>query len=98
MGGRISLTVGLTAMLISVLVGTVIGQLSGYYRRLDGALMALTDIFLSLPILPLLLSAFIGLETLHAGWRMAISSFSGAMTHSLRFEASELSRARLKLY
>ncbi len=54
-GGRISLTVGLTAMLISVLVGTVIGQLSGYYRRLDGALMALTDIFLSLPILPLLL-------------------------------------------
>lgn len=54
-GGRISLTVGLAAMLISVLVGTVIGQLSGYYRSLDGPLMRLTDLFLSLPILPLLL-------------------------------------------
>ena len=54
-GGRISLTVGLAAMLISVLFGTIIGQLAGYFRRLDGPLMRLTDMFLALPILPLLL-------------------------------------------
>ncbi len=56
-GGRVSLTVGLAAMLISVIVGTVIGQLAGYYKRLDGPLMRITDMFLALPILPLLLVA-----------------------------------------
>jgi peptide/nickel transport system permease protein len=54
-GGRISLAVGLTAMLISILVGTVVGLLAGYFRSLDGPLMRLTDLFLALPILPLLL-------------------------------------------
>src|SRR5690606_3344376 len=54
-GGRISLTVGLAAMIFSVVVGTVIGQLAGYFKRLDGPLMRLTDMFLALPILPLLL-------------------------------------------
>ena len=56
-GGRISLSVGLAAMIISVVVGTVIGQLAGYYRRIDGILMRITDMFLALPILPLLLVA-----------------------------------------
>jgi len=56
-GGRISLSVGLAAMIISVVVGTVVGQLAGYYRRLDGILMRITDMFLALPILPLLLVA-----------------------------------------
>ena len=56
-GGRISLSVGLAAMIISVLVGTVIGQLAGYYKRVDGLLMRITDMFLALPILPLLLVA-----------------------------------------
>jgi peptide/nickel transport system permease protein len=54
-GGRVSLAVGVAAMLISILLGTVIGQLAGYYPRLDGPLMRLTDLFLALPILPLLL-------------------------------------------
>ena len=56
-GGRVSLTVGLTAMLISVLVGTVVGMLSGFFKVLDGPLMRLTDLFLAMPILPLLLVA-----------------------------------------
>jgi peptide/nickel transport system permease protein len=56
-GGRISLSVGLAAMIISVVVGTIVGQLAGYYRRLDGVLMRVTDMFLALPILPLLLVA-----------------------------------------
>ncbi len=54
-GGRISLAVGLTAMLLSLFVGTFIGLLAGYFKWLDGPLMRLTDLFLALPLLPLLL-------------------------------------------
>lgn len=54
-GGRISLAVGLSAMLIAIVVGSVIGSLAGFYPKLDGPLMRLTDMFLALPLLPLLL-------------------------------------------
>ncbi|WP_411900551.1 ABC transporter permease subunit, partial [Salmonella enterica] len=47
--------VGLTAMLIAVTLGTVIGILSGFFRRLDAPLMRMTELFLALPLLPLLL-------------------------------------------
>ena len=55
-GGRISLAVGLAAMVVSTTVGIVIGSLAGMSRGpLDAFLMWLTDLFLSLPQLPLLL-------------------------------------------
>ncbi len=55
-GGRISIAVGLAAMLIAVVVGTIVGAIAGMSRgALDAALMWLTDLFLSLPQLPLLL-------------------------------------------
>jgi peptide/nickel transport system permease protein len=55
-GGRISLAVGLAAMLIAVFVGTLLGAIAGMARgSIDAALMWLTDLFLSLPQLPLLL-------------------------------------------
>ena len=54
-GGRTSITVGLTAMLLSLFLGTLIGVVSGYFKKLDSALMRITDLFLSLPLLPLLL-------------------------------------------
>lgn len=54
-GGQISLAVGLTAMLLALLLGTLVGVISGYFRKLDGPLMRLTDLFLALPLLPLLL-------------------------------------------
>ena len=55
-GGRISLSVGLAAMMVSLLVGTLVGALAGISRgSIDAALMWLTDLFLSLPQLPLLL-------------------------------------------
>jgi len=54
-GGRTSITVGLTAMLLSLFLGTLIGVIAGYFKKLDSALMRFTDLFLSLPLLPLLL-------------------------------------------
>ncbi|MEJ6746637.1 MAG: ABC transporter permease [Yoonia sp.] len=54
-GGRISLAVGWTAMILALLIGTTVGVLSGYFKRLDGLLMRFTDLVLALPLLPLLL-------------------------------------------
>jgi peptide/nickel transport system permease protein len=55
-GGRISLSVGLSAMAVAILVGTIIGAVAGMSRGWVGAaLMWLTDFFLSLPLLPILL-------------------------------------------
>ena len=55
-GGRISLAVGLAAMLMAITVGVVIGAIAGIARgSIDAALMWVTDLFLSLPQLPLLL-------------------------------------------
>ena len=54
-GGRISLAVGWTAMILALLIGTTVGVLAGYFRRLDGLLMRFTDLVLALPLLPLLL-------------------------------------------
>ena len=53
--GKVSLAVGFVAMIIAIFVGTGIGILAGYFKRLDGPLMRLTDLFLSLPLIPLLL-------------------------------------------
>ena len=54
-GGRVSLAVGFAAMFISLVIGTLIGMLAGYFKTVDGLLMRLTDLFLALPLLPLLL-------------------------------------------
>ncbi len=54
-GGKVSVSVGFTAMFLSLILGTLIGVLAGQFKRLDGPLMRLTDLFLALPLLPLLL-------------------------------------------
>lgn len=55
-GGRISLAVGFAAMVFSLVIGVAVGVSSGFFPGLvDGALMRFTDLFLSLPLLPLLL-------------------------------------------
>lgn len=56
MGGRVSLAVGLFGALVSTLLGTLVGALAGFYRgAVDTVLMRLTDVVLSIPLLPLVL-------------------------------------------
>src|SRR6185295_3590694 len=55
-GGRISLAVGLAAMAVAIVVGTLVGAIAGVSRgSVDAMLMWVTDLFLSLPPLPVLL-------------------------------------------
>ncbi len=51
-GGRVTLAVGLSAALLSVLIGVSIGALSGYYRGwVEEVLMRITEFFQVLPTL-----------------------------------------------
>ena len=55
-GGRISLAVGIAAALFAIILGTAIGATAGFLGSVaDTALMRLTDLFISLPQVPLLL-------------------------------------------
>lgn len=54
-GGRISLAVGIVAMLVAISIGTVVGIVSGFFRVLDSPLMRFTDMMLAIPGIPLLL-------------------------------------------
>ncbi|MDG3042163.1 ABC transporter permease [Roseicyclus marinus] len=54
-GGQTSIAVGLTAMALALFLGSLIGVLAGYFKKLDGLLMRTTDLFLAMPLLPLLL-------------------------------------------
>jgi peptide/nickel transport system permease protein len=56
LGGRISLAVGVAAMAVAMSVGTLIGAMAGYWGgHIDNVLMRITDLFLALPVVPLLL-------------------------------------------
>lgn len=62
-GARISLLVGITASIISIAIGTFVGVTAGYCGRwVDAVLMRITDIFLVLPwlVLMLTLAALLG--------------------------------------
>src|SRR5690242_19026531 len=55
--GRISLTVGIAAMLLSIAFGTIVGMLAGFYGGLiDSVLMRLVAAVLSIPSIFLLLT------------------------------------------
>jgi len=56
LGGRISIAVAIATAVITILIGTLIGIFSGFYGGpADALLMRMTDLFISLPQLPLLL-------------------------------------------
>ena len=55
-GGRVSLSVGIASMLVAIILGTFIGAIAGFCGgMIDNILMRITDLFLALPQLPLLL-------------------------------------------
>ena len=55
-GGRVSIAVGLLAALVAIVLGTTVGAIAGFFGGFaDGLLMRVTDLFISLPQLPLLL-------------------------------------------
>ncbi len=56
LGGRVSMAVGVVAVLIMITLGTTVGAVAGFFGgRTDSLLMRITDVFLALPVLPLLL-------------------------------------------
>lgn len=68
-GGRISLLVGVLAMMASVLIGSVIGIVAGYFGgKIDSFLMRTVDVLSSIPwlVLVIVLSVFLkpGLTTI----------------------------------
>jgi peptide/nickel transport system permease protein len=55
-GGRISISVGIAAMVVGMAIGVTVGTLAGYFGGLvDSSLMRLTDLFIALPSLPVLM-------------------------------------------
>jgi peptide/nickel transport system permease protein len=57
-GGRVSLAVGAGVAFVSTLIGTIVGALSGYHGgRIDNFLMRVTDLFLAMPLLVILILA-----------------------------------------
>ena len=85
-GGRISLSVGLLAMGVSIVLGTLIGLTAGYYGGwTDSILMRITEIFLSIPRLFVLIAMGMFLRSLNlpniqAGSFMPIAVVIGALS------------------
>jgi ABC-type dipeptide/oligopeptide/nickel transport system permease subunit len=79
-GSRISLMVGLLASAFSVAIGTAIGLLSGYFRGpVDSILMRITDLFITLPSIPLMLilAALLGRSIWNIIFVIAITGWTG---------------------
>ena len=79
-GSRISLMVGLFASAFSVAIGTAIGLLSGYFRGpVDTVMMRITDLFITLPSIPLMLilAAIIGRSVWNIILVIAVTGWTG---------------------
>ncbi len=62
-GGKMTMTVGAIAVIISTIIGIIVGCLSGYFGgKVDMVLMRITEIFAAIPFLPfaMILSAIMG--------------------------------------
>ncbi len=76
-GGRISLAVGLMAMFVAIVLGILIGALAGFFGgRIDAWLMRLTELFLSLPVLPvLIMTIYLFRDPLRAAFGLQLGVF-----------------------
>jgi peptide/nickel transport system permease protein len=72
-GGRVSLVVGVSVAMLSLLLGTAIGMVSGYVRRLDGIVMRVMDGLMAIPGILLALA-------LVAIWSASLEAVIAAIT------------------
>jgi ABC-type dipeptide/oligopeptide/nickel transport system permease subunit len=102
-GARVSLKVGLVAVVIALVLGLGLGAVSGYYGRLvDGFVMRITDIFLAFPYI---LAAIViisvvgrGVNTVILvlgllGWMPIARLFRGSVLQIKELEYIEAARA-----
>lgn len=61
-GGKVSLTVGILASLVKLFISLFLGFFAGYFKKLDGIIMRICDVFMCFPfyVLAISISAFIG--------------------------------------
>jgi peptide/nickel transport system permease protein len=79
-GSRVSLMVGLFASAFSVAIGAAIGLVSGYLRGpIDTVMMRITDLFITLPNIPLMLilAAIIGRSVWNIILVIAVTGWTG---------------------
>lgn len=79
-GARVSLLIGVLATLISMGIGTIIGISAGYFgKAVDNILMRMTDFFLVIPWLPLMmvLAAILGTSIWNIIFVIGITSWAG---------------------
>lgn len=79
-GARISLLIGVVATAISMIIGTLIGIMAGYFGKgVDNFLMRFTDFFLVIPWLPLMmvLAAILGTSLMNIIFVIGITGWAG---------------------
>ncbi|MGN6758078.1 MAG: ABC transporter permease [Thermomicrobiales bacterium] len=79
-GGRNTLFISCSAVLIATTIGTLVGAVSGVYRgRLDGVLMRVTDAFLAFPsiVLILMLASVLGPSIINVVLVLGVLSWTG---------------------
>lgn len=79
-GTRVSLFVGFSAAFISILLGTAVGLVAGYYSGSIGeVLMRVTDMFMCVPWLPfmILIALFVGTSIVNIAIIIGLMSWAG---------------------
>lgn len=75
-GGRVSLAIGFFVVIVTGVVGTTIGAVAGYFRRLDNPLMRLMDAFMAFPaiLLAIVISAVLGSSVVNVVIALSIAT------------------------
>lgn len=75
-GGRVSLLMGLVAVVISGTIGVILGVIAGYYRRLDIYIMQFIDVLMVFPslLMAIAIVAILGASLVNAMIAVAISA------------------------
>lgn len=67
-GSRVSITIGISAMLFTVIIGVILGSISGFFSGIiDAIIMRMTDLALSLPFLVLAITIISIVERMTIG-------------------------------